>query len=283
MEERFLQMAGLRFRVLGEQLPQIQGILTEFCAPAGDWDLEYTLETVDQLSPPEGELCFQDAGNRVFRTDEGMIRYKGSMGQASDGAYIRIFRRGNTGRVQIKRSAIPHGITSKVIVSCLETVHHLTEAGGFLLHASWIRVGERAILFTGPSGIGKSTQAALWQQHRNAELINGDRAAVFPQEKEVRGIPYCGSSGVTKNRTLPLQAVVYLSQAPQTTIRRLTGGEAFRRLWQECCINVWNPEDIASSTQSLSQMVTEVPVFHLSCTPDGSAVQALEESLKALN
>jgi hypothetical protein len=285
VQERFFQMAGLRFRVLGEQFAQSQGLLAEFCAPKGDWDAEYTLETVDQLSQPEGELCFQDAGNCIFRTADGVIRYKGALKQSLEGAYIRIFRRGNTGLVQIKRSSIPQGITSKVIVSCLEIVHHLTAAGGFLLHASWIDVGGEAILFTGPSGIGKSTQAALWQRHRQAELINGDRAAVFPGREgvEVRGIPFCGSSGVTQNRTLPLKAVVYLSQAPQTDITPLTGGKAFRRLWPECCINVWNPEDIASCTQSLSQTLMQVPVFHLSCTPDGSAVQALEKMIKDMD
>lgn len=281
MEERFYRLAGLRFRVLGQKrwFTQENGILSEFVAPAGDYDVQCTLDVVEALSDPEGELCFQDPGSRVFRLSDGMLRYKGSVESTLDGAYIRILRRGNQSTVQLKKDAIPFGITSKVIISCLEAVHHLTAAGGFLLHASWIKVGEKAILFTGPSGVGKSTQAALWEQHREAMLVNGDRAAVFPVEggAQVRGIPYCGSSGVTKNLTLPLAAVVCLSQAPQTSITRLTGIGAFRRLWGECCINIWNPEDIECCTQSVSDVVSRVPIFHLACTPDLSAVLALEQ------
>lgn len=281
MQARFYQMAGLRFRVLGQAqwFLKEDRILREFVAPPGDCDVECILDVVEALSEPVGDLCYRDSGNRVFHYDGGMLRYKGAVAQSLDGAYIRILRNGSKSNIQIKRDAIPFGITSKVIISCLEAVHHLTAAGGFLLHASWIKVGEKAILFTGPSGVGKSTQAALWEQHRGAQLINGDRAAVFPvgAGAQVRGIPYCGSSGVAKNLTMPLAAVVCLSQAPKTAISPLTGGRAFRRLWEECCINIWNPEDIERCTHSVSEVVSDVPIFHLACTPDLTAVLALEQ------
>lgn len=279
MQERFYRLAGLRFRVHCEAFAQEQGILSGFLDVEGPPDVDCTITVVDQLSEPEGELCFQDPANRVFQSSDGVIRYKGAVAQSLDGAYIRILRKGNRTDVQLKRKAIPYGITGKVIVSCLEAIHHLTAAGGFLLHASWIRVGEKAVLFTGPSGVGKSTQAALWEQHRGAELINGDRAAVFPTADgvQVRGIPYCGSSGVMKNAIMPLAAVVCLSQAETTAITPLKGARAFQRLWQECCINIWNGEDIEAATQSVSDVVSRVPIFHLTCTPDLSAVLALEQ------
>lgn len=279
MQERFYRLAGLLFRVRCESFAQELGILSGFAASEGPWDVDCTILTVESLSEAEGELCFRDSANQVFQTSEGMLRYKGSVANSLDGAYIRTLRKGTCSQVQIKRTAIPYGITDKVIVSCLEAVHHLTAAGGFLLHASWIRIGEKAVLFTGPSGVGKSTQAALWEKHRGAELINGDRAAVFPTPggAEVRGIPYCGSSGVAKNETMPLAAVVCLSQAPVTSITPLKGARAFQRLWQECCINIWNGEDIESCTQWVSDVVSRVPVFNLTCTPDLSAVLVLEQ------
>lgn len=279
MQQRFYRLAGLLFCVRNETLDYEQGILTEFVASEGPCDVDCTITVVERLSEPEGELCFHDSANQVFRTAEGMLRYKGAVAASLEGAYIRILRRGDCAQVQIKRKAIPYGITAKVIVSCLEAVHHLTSAGGFLLHASWIRVGEKAVLFTGPSGVGKSTQAELWMTHRGAELMNGDRAAVFPTPDgaEVRGIPYCGSSAVAKNETMPLAAVVCLSQASETTITPIGGARAFQRLWQECCINIWNREDIEHCTEWVSNVVSRVPIFHLACTPDLSAVSALEQ------
>ena len=45
-----------------------------------------------------------------------------------------------------------------------------------LMHGAVIAVGNKAWLFTAPSGTGKSTQAELWERYRNAEQINGDRS-----------------------------------------------------------------------------------------------------------
>ncbi len=46
-------------------------------------------------------------------------------------------------------------------------------------HCSYILHQNRAILFAAPSGTGKSTQAALWEKYRGAEIIIGDRGLLF--------------------------------------------------------------------------------------------------------
>lgn len=281
MLERYYELAGVRFRILVPEqwLWSEEGLLTDFAAEPGRYDLECVLSVVEQLSDPEGELCYQDPATQVYQAPGLHLRYKGAVEKSLNGAYLRIRRTGDRSEVQIKRDAIPQGITSKLVISCMEAVHHITAAGGYILHASWIRYRDRAILFTAPSGVGKSTQAALWEKLRGAELINGDRAAVFSTAHgvEVRGIPFCGSSGVSKNLTMPLAAVVYLSQAPSTTVSRLTGARAFRRVWEGCSINLWNREDMEICTQSVLDTVSAVPVYHLACTPDETAVLALEK------
>ena len=60
------------------------------------------------------------------------------------------------------------------MLQALELFHLLLLEGGAVLHASYILVRGRAILFSGPSGVGKSTQANLWAQYRSAEVINGE-------------------------------------------------------------------------------------------------------------
>lgn len=281
MQQRFYELAGIRFSIQvpdGVNWPH-SGRLLNYTAQPGPCDLECVLSVVDALDQPVGELCHQEANTKVYLSPGVHLRYKGAVQSGPNGGYMRIERKGSRSDIQILASAIPHGLTSEVTISCMEAIHHITAAGGFLLHASWIRYRDKAILFTAPSGVGKSTQAALWEQLRGAELINGDRAAVFPTESgvEVRGIPFCGTSGVNKNVTLPLAAVVYLAQAPQTTISRLTGAKAFRQVWEGCCVNTWNPEDMERCAQAVSDTVSQVPVFYLPCTPDESAVLALEQ------
>jgi hypothetical protein len=62
-------------------------------------------------------------------------------------------------------------------------------------------------------------------------------------------------------------------------IQTLTGVNAFRRIWEGCSLNVWNSEDLEICAQTVSDVIAAVPVFHLLCTPDETAVNALEQAL----
>lgn len=281
MTEHFYEMAGIRFRFLipKECTWDTCRSLAGYLAQPGPWDVECVLSTPEQLSEPVGESCFHIPSRQVFIDADKEISYHGSVAHSLSDAYLRIERQGRKCQIQLKASSFPKGITDDIILTCMQVVHHISDQGGFLLHASWIKYRDKAILFTGPSGIGKSTQAALWEKLRGAELINGDRAAVFPVPGggEVRGIPYCGSSRVNKNQTMPLAAVVCLTQAPENSITRLPGRKAFRRVWEGCSVNLWNREDIAKTTQSVVDTLSAVPVFALACTPDEGAVITLEK------
>ena len=158
----------------------------------------------------------------------------------------------------------------------------MSQAGGVILHAAYIAWEEKAILFTAPSGTGKSTQAELWRTYRNAEIINGDRAVILPREGALwaGGLPFAGSSRYCKDRTLPLAAVVYLKQAPETSIRSLKGLEAVRRIWEGVCVNSWNRQDVDTAMGLVEALLGQVPVLELACTPDETAVNALESHLR---
>lgn len=245
-----------------------------------DWELD--VRTTEELPEPEGELIFRESGKRIYYHQDQEIRYIGSVEQGWQNAYLWACCRENRVQTLVKQDELRDVITPKVVMNSLCAEHMIAKHDGFLLHASYILHNGRAILFTAPSGTGKSTQADLWCRLRGAELINGDRAAVRVGENEINawGIPFSGSSGVGKNAVAPLGAIVYLSQAPVTTISRLKGFRAFRQVWEGCCVNAWNRADLEKCTQTVTTAVSRVPVFHLACTPDESAVVALEEALK---
>ena len=70
------------------------------------------------------------------------------------------------------------------------------------------------ILFSGPSGIGKSTQAGLWTKYRKARVINGDRTLLKKENGRWMslGWPICGSSEICYNEAYPVKAVIFLGQ-----------------------------------------------------------------------
>ena len=69
-----------------------------------------------------------------------------------------------------------------------------------LLHASVIEYAGGAVLFSAPSGTGKSTQAALWARHRGAHIRNGDKAGVrvLPDSVRAYGV---SSNWIVKNQS----------------------------------------------------------------------------------
>ena len=68
----------------------------------------------------------------------------------------------------------------------LETL--LLKYDGLLLHSSFIRWRGEGILFSAPSGTGKSTQADLWVKYEDAEILNGDRAGTSLLRASMDGV-----------------------------------------------------------------------------------------------
>lgn len=151
----------------------------------------------------------------------------------------------------------------------------------FLLHSSFISWQNNGILFTAPSGTGKSTQADLWKKYEDADIYNGDRTIIRKIEGKYYGFgsPYAGSSGIYRNESAPIKAIVVIEQGPDNVIRRLRGREAFLPLFRETLMNTWNKEYMEKMTDLLMDAAYQIPVYHLSCRPDQDAVNTVKNEI----
>ncbi|MGM9670614.1 MAG: hypothetical protein ACI3XD_03465 [Oscillospiraceae bacterium] len=170
---------------------------------------------------------------------------------------------------------------SQNCVSHIALEELLLHCDRLILHAAFVDAGFGGLLFSGPSGIGKSTQAELWEQYAGARLINGDKTILSPETSGwwAHGSPYAGSSRCFVNRSVPLRAVVMLEQGAVCALRRLPAGEAFRRLYANTIVNSWNSDYVARVCALLSELAAAVPVYQLTCTPDRAAVDMLRAEL----
>lgn len=271
MEYRY-SFAGLSLSVLApeEIIYKNHGMLRPFLSDnEGLNPYCLTFSLVNQLTASTGECVHKDGGMQVFRDNQNIVRYVG----AADWVHMRLNRNGHSSSVECLRREYLLGITPKTVLNAMEAEHLIVQNGGIILHAAYIQVGEQAILFTAPSGTGKSTQANLWCAHQGARLINGDRVAVRLEGSRglACGIPFAGSSGVAENVTLPIAAIVYLSQADTNSAQELSALMAFRKVWEGCCVNLWDREDVTLATDTVLKLVQSIPVIHLSCTPQPSA------------
>lgn len=151
-----------------------------------------------------------------------------------------------------------------------------------LLHAACVDTPCGGLLFSGPSGIGKSTQAGLWQKYAGARLINGDRPILQRTERGwlAWGSPYAGSSRWFVNESCPVRAIVMLDQAEQCSLRRLGMAEAFHAVFAGTTATSWDRACVLLDCELTEALIAEVPVYRLSCTPDAAAVELLRTELE---
>lgn len=156
--------------------------------------------------------------------------------------------------------------------------------GVMVLHSSYIKWNSKAILFTAPSGTGKSTQAALWERYENARIINGDRTAISKQSGKwfANGLPMAGSSEVFINEKSELGAVAVLRQASENSISRLTGIEAVKYILNQVFIQGQFSASYTKAVNTAIELAENVPVFMLKCLPDKGAVDLLKKMLAKL-
>lgn len=150
------------------------------------------------------------------------------------------------------------------------------------LHSSLIATNEdQGIMFLGPSGIGKTTQAELWAKYCDALIINGD--VVFVQETEHAflgwGTPWHGSSPYCENTNVPVHTMIVLKQSPENSIRELTGFEKVTAVSQSVFYPRWLENGMELCLETLDHLLTKVPVYELSCRPDEDAVRLTEEAV----
>ena len=150
------------------------------------------------------------------------------------------------------------------------------------IHAACVDTPLGGLLFSGPSGIGKSTQANLWHTYRGARHINGDRPILSKTQGQwfAWGSPYAGSSKCHVNEKCPITAIVMLQQSPTCSLQRLSQPEAFRAVWSGLTVHSWDQWFVEEAFNLTMELIETMPVFRFTCTPDLYAVEYLERELR---
>lgn len=153
--------------------------------------------------------------------------------------------------------------------------------GVLFFHASQIAFCGRGILFTAPSGTGKTTQARLWKKFRGAEIVCNDRTLIRDTDGvwHTYGYPQDGSEPVRSSDSNELGAIVHLAQGSENIAERLRPGRAAAMLMEQCVMDTWNPSARNTVLTQIFNLQGEIPVYRLTCTPDEAAVETLEKIL----
>ena len=157
----------------------------------------------------------------------------------------------------------------------------MTMRDGMPLHASLVEKDGYGVVFLGPSGMGKSTQAKLWVEHQGADFIIGDRPGLRRIDGQWIGfgMPWDGKDGIKQQKQVPIRALISLEQAPENSIRRLTKQEAMIVLLNQVMMPMWDDAAMALLTPLMGQLASEIPFYHLKNLPNAAATILTYETI----
>lgn len=149
--------------------------------------------------------------------------------------------------------------------------------GVALFHSSTVSYADKAYMFLGVSGTGKSTHSSLWLKYvEGTELLNDDNPVVRVNNDgnaTVYGTPWSGKTPCYRNLSYPLGGIVLLSQAPYNKIQRLSGIHAYVALVPSISGKRWDKRIADGLHQTENALAMTVPIWHLECLPDEAAAR----------
>ena len=159
---------------------------------------------------------------------------------------------------------------------------YIIDKGGFFLHCSCLSYKGDGIIFTAPSGTGKSTHAALWRRHFGSEVvsINDDKPLVRERDGRfiIYGTPWKGKHNIGTNTEAPIKAIVFLRQAPENSAERLSAIEALGLIMQQT-IMPRDREKMSALLDLLDRLMESVPMYRLSCNISDEAVTTIYDMI----
>lgn len=165
----------------------------------------------------------------------------------------------------------PDGYLEKVC--CYrKAANQLLDRNIFLLHASVVALDGEGYAFLAASGVGKTTQTRLWQEHFGQRLcvINGDKPLIRMVGEEgtlhfeAYGTPWQGKEGMGCNASVPLKAIFFLRRSETVSTFPATHEQKVDLLFRQLLMPK-EPERMVRLMDMADKLVTTLPFYILNC------------------
>ena len=159
--------------------------------------------------------------------------------------------------------------------------------GYYALHSASILYRGQAWLFSGHSGMGKSTHTALWHEYVDTPYLNGDLNLIGKNETGegycIYGIPWCGTSGLCTTETIDLGGIVLLGRDVEDHVEELSPFEQVLRVTQRMISPTWTEQMATGNLEFVEQMAEQTRITQFFCTKNPSAVEVIRKWIDEKN
>lgn len=151
-------------------------------------------------------------------------------------------------------------------------LYYLTAfSNSIMIHGSGILYNSKGYLFSGVSGVGKSTMAKIWQDE-DAQIINDDRLII----RETGGRFYIYNTPmyyIDRPKKAPLEKLFLIKHGKTNKAVKLNAIEATTMTMANCIHHAYNKEIVTSLMESISRLSEKIPICNLDFVPDNSVVK----------
>ena len=271
---RKYEIAGHLFEVSGgklcEAVARIEGF-RPFEVAEGEPVFHFqegNVDDVPEMTKVEYTLEYEGVKGTFGRTAEG---FRLNLQPEAEGAFDIWFREGETVAYLGGNWSMLLYRFALWVAYGLMTLRRDTLA----IHSSCIVYQDKAVLFLGESGTGKSTHTRLWREHiEGAVLLNDDSPMIRVEKGKVwaYGSAWSGKTPCYKQERYELVACVRLSQAPYNRIQKLSVLQAYGAIHPSCAPEFAYDDALYDEvSRIIGQILSVVPCYHLACLPDREA------------
>lgn len=277
-----IKCGELKFNISGYKNWNIPQNVEKFIVENGDYpDLNYNIEFVNSISKDNRQITSVKQDLMVGSDGELETRYLFIKGANYPYAkYTEVDDKNIS--VEVLEDFKDMFELDTMFWSLFALERHMIQKKALVFHCGYNSYKNHAILFSGPSGIGKSTQSDLWKENRGAEILNGDKCLLLKDNDAwcADGWPVCGSSEICINQRTKLGNIVFLNQGKENTVNKLGKVEAVKKIISQLTINYWNLDFVNEAFTIVEDIVNNINIYELICTPDVRAVEVLEKCLE---
>lgn len=243
-------------------------------------DFEIIIQKPSHIDPPLGEILARAGIWTMVRTAEGESVFR-TFPEAPGVVSARMDFFEHCVRISILSIEGVETSSREIVYTGQAFGQMILRHKRMVLHSSCIARNGKAILFSAPSGTGKSTHTGLWRMYYpDTYYINDDTPILRLDKEEVLacGSPWSGKERLNQNVQVPLSGIVFLEQGKNNIITPLSKAEAMGRLLGECRkIPFYNA--MQQAAELCGQLLQKIPVYRLTCDISQEAVETVRKEL----
>ena len=145
-----------------------------------------------------------------------------------------------------------------------------------LIHGSLISMDGIGYLFTGKSGVGKSTHTALWHKvfKSRVKIINDDKPLIKINKNKIiaYGTPWSGKNNLNTNTSVPLKNICFINQNITNAVESIDKKQILFNILNQ----VYKPKDkklLVKTLRLVDELIKQVNFYNIYCNMDMEAAQ----------